>query len=393
LEKLGEGAHGVVVRARVRSREQVAQARREARALEEREAQAAEAQAVALQHTPRKRKLVEQQADAAAAAAVEAEEALEDIQLPAPEGTIVAIKKIRLRSAAEGLSIEAVREIKLLPELHHPHVLSLYEIFMHHSNIHLVLEYMTGDLEQLLRSMAAQGRALSPGDVKAYIRMILLGVQHCHQQFIMHRDLKPGNLLIGTDNTLKIADFGLAKIFGSPDRRYSPQACTIWYRAPELLMGASSYGAAADMWSVGCILGEMFWMKPMFAGQENELSQLTRIFAVLGTPTKADWPLADQLKHYIAFKPQAGHPMRTLFPALPEDACDLLAGLLTLNPLKRLTATEALNHRYFTSKPFATPLAQLPSLKAVLEAKHKADQAAAAAAAAARPPGKKLSFD
>lgn len=123
------------------------------------------------------------------------------------------------------------------------------------------------------------------------------------------------------------------------------------------------------------------------------MSQLQRIFAVLGTPSLSDWPHVNQLKHYISFKEQKGHPMRTLFPALPEDACELLGGLLALNPAKRLTATEALAHRYFQSKPFPTPTTQLPSLKTVMAGKQAAEQAAQAAAAAARPPGKKLTWD
>lgn len=227
------------------------------------------------------------------------------IRLPAhplTSSSIVAIKKIRLRSAAEGLSLEAIREIKLLQELDHPNVLRLLDIFAHHANINLVLEYMTGDLEGLIRWRAREQKPLAPGDVKAYMHQVLEGMHHCHERFIMHRDMKPGNLLVGEKGEIKIAgqrerghacreegrhakdevltfhsatmshslalsppDFGLAKIYGSPDRRMSPQACTIWYRAPELLFGAASYGAAADMWSIGCIFGELLWLKPMLS--------------------------------------------------------------------------------------------------------------------------------
>lgn len=118
--------------------------------------------------------------------------------------SIVAIKKIRLRSVSEGLSMEAVREIKLLQELNHPHVLKLLDIFSHHSNINLVLEYMVGDLEQLIRGCFAQKRPLPPQDIKAYMRMMLQGMEHCHKAWIAHRDMKPGNILIGADGALKI---------------------------------------------------------------------------------------------------------------------------------------------------------------------------------------------
>ncbi len=129
------------------------------------------------------------------------------------------------------------------------------------------------------------------------------------------------------------------------------------------------------------------------AGVESELSQLQRIFALLGTPSPTDWPHASQLKQFVSFKPQAGHSIKALFPALPEDACELLGGLLALNPAKRLTASEALAHRYFTSRPFPTPLAQLPNLKTVIAGKLAAEQAAAQQAQAARPAGKRLSYE
>jgi cyclin-dependent kinase 7 len=151
-------------------------------------------------------------------------------------------------------------------------------------------------------------------------------------------------------------------------------------------------GSLTALFSLFCISLCALFLS-ISAGVESELSQLQRIFALLGTPTVSDWPHASQLKHFVSFKPQSGHSMRALFPALPDDACELLSGLLTLNPAKRLTATEALAHRYFSSKPMPTPLAQLPSLKTVLAGKLAAEQAAAQQAQAARPAGKRLSYD
>ena len=257
LEKLGEGAHGVVTKARVRSVDEIRAARKAAAASSEPQidigaqpgaAFAAAASSTATPasssssvtgNTPKKRKHEDDTTASSSSSAPmddsDEVEILDPISLPAPADTIVAIKKIRLRDAKEGLSMEAIREIKLLQELSHPNVLKLLDIFSHHSNINLVLEYMTGDLEGLIRSRAKAQQPLSAGDIKAYMKMILQGMQHCHERWILHRDMKPGNLLLGTDGSIKLADFGLAKIYGSPDRRMSPQACTVWYRAPELV--------------------------------------------------------------------------------------------------------------------------------------------------------------
>lgn len=403
LLKLGEGAHGVVTKARVRSKEEIIEARKA-------EKKYATARQEALKVSPGvKRKREEEEAADEEVIIVHEEkkeaggddteldedelDELAEMQLPAAPGTIVAIKKIRLRSAQEGISMEAIRELKLLAELHHPNVIGLLDVFHSSSNVSLVLEYMTGDLEAIIRARATSGKTLSAADCKAYMRMLLEGIAHCHSNFIMHRDLKPGNLLIGGDGCLKIADFGLGKLFGSPDRRQSPQACTIWYRAPELLFGATTYGSAADMWSVGAIMGEMLWLKPMFAGPESELAQLQRIFALLGTPSTSDWPNVHQLRHYIAFKPQNGRPLRELFPAVSADAIELLAGLLTLNPAKRMTAQEALNHRYFRNPPAPTPLANLPNVRREKEQAKAREEEQKAKRHAGRASGRVLSFD
>jgi cyclin-dependent kinase 7 len=190
---------------------------------------------------------------------------------------VVAIKKIRLRSLSEGLSMEAIREIKLLQEFSHPNVLSILDIFNLNSNLNVVLQYMCYDLENIIKSPEI---ILCASDIKQFVHQILSGLAYCHENFMMHRDLKPSNCLIGTENVLKLADFGtdisslsaqmmhidrtfnltarfvvlneslgLARLYGSPDRRFSPQACTIWYRAPELLYGATDYSNSMDIWS------------------------------------------------------------------------------------------------------------------------------------------------
>jgi len=268
----------------------------------------------------------------------------------------VAIKKIRLRDSQVGLSSDAIREIKLLQELNHPNVMKVLEIFGSSGNINLVLEYMESDLEHIIKS---NDIVLSVADIKQYMRMLLLAVEHCHNNWVLHRDIKPGNLLIGSDGEMKLADFGLAKFYGSPDRKLSTQACTLWYRAPELLYGAESYGTGADMWSVGCVFAELMLRRPFFTG-DTELKQLTHIFAVLGTPKEIDWPGMTSLPRFVEFETVPISPLRTFFPAADKDALDLLSRLLVFSPSSRLTATQALKHPFFSSPPLPTPISKLP---------------------------------
>ena len=273
----------------------------------------------------------------------------------------VAIKKIRVKNIRDGLSMEAIREIKLLHELYNQYIMPVYDIFMHEHNVNIVMEYMSYDLESLIR--ATDTIILTHSHIKTYLYMILQSIQCIHSQYIMHRDIKPGNYLISTSGELKLADFGLAKLYGTPYKSHSPQACTLWYRAPELLYGSKSYTGQCDMWSVGCILGELMWRKPLFiAERDKELSQLQVIFAVLGTPTQTQWPNMQYLQNYVEFDTIQGKPLKSLFPSATDDCIDLLSQMLQYNPSTRITAQQALQHRYFKSAPEMTPINQLPKL-------------------------------
>uniref|UniRef100_A0A669DGL0 Cyclin-dependent kinase 7 n=2 Tax=Oreochromis TaxID=8139 RepID=A0A669DGL0_ORENI len=236
--------------------------------------------------------------------------------------TIVAIKKIKVghrTEAKDGINRTALREIKLLQELHHPNIIGLLDAFGHKSNISLVFDFMETDLE----------------------------------------DLKPNNLLLDGSGVLKLADFGLAKSFGSPSRVYTHQVVTRWYRSPELLFGARMYGVGVDMWAVGCILAELLLRVPFLAG-DSDLDQLTKIFEALGTPTEETWPGLSSLPDYVSFKIFPGTPLEHIFSAAGDDLLELLQGLFTFNPSARTTATQALKMRYFSNRPGPTPGPQLP---------------------------------
>uniref|UniRef100_A0A3Q2Z3V6 Cyclin-dependent kinase 7 n=1 Tax=Hippocampus comes TaxID=109280 RepID=A0A3Q2Z3V6_HIPCM len=229
--------------------------------------------------------------------------------------TIVAIKKIKVghrTEAKDGINRTALREIKLLQELHHPNIIG----------------------------------------VDTYVFVLLL----C---FHMLNDLKPNNLLLDGNGVLKLADFGLAKAFGSPNRVYTHQVVTRWYRSPELLFGARMYGVGVDMWAVGCILAELLLRIPFLVG-DSDLDQLTKIFEALGTPTEETWPGVSSLPDYMPFKIFPGTPLEHIFSAATDDLLELLHGLFTFNPSTRTTATQALKMKYFSNRPGPTPGPQLP---------------------------------
>ena len=172
----------------------------------------------------------------------------------------------------------------------------------------------------------------------------------CHDRRVLHRDLKPQNLLINKESLeLKLADFGLARAFGIPVRSYTHEVVTLWYRAPDVLMGSRKYSTPVDLWSVGCIFGEMSSGRPLFPGT-SDADQLTKIFKILGTPTEQSWPgmldLPEYKSDFEIFPPQS---MGTLTPTLEPAGQELLSQLLRFDPQQRISAKKALQDDYFGS--------------------------------------------
>uniref|UniRef100_A0A671L5X2 Cyclin-dependent kinase 7 n=1 Tax=Sinocyclocheilus anshuiensis TaxID=1608454 RepID=A0A671L5X2_9TELE len=263
--------------------------------------------------------------------------------------TIVAIKKIKVGhriEAKDGINRTALREIKLLQDM---------------------MFIPPNCLVIALKTLYINNLVLTPANIKAYILMTLQGLEYMHNHWILHRDLKPNNLLLDENGVLKLADFGLAKAFGSPNRVYTHQVVTRWYRAPELLFGARMYGVGVDMWAVGCILAELLLRVPFLAG-DSDLDQLTKIFEALGTPTEETWPGMSSLPDYVSFKPFPGTPLEHIFSAAGDDLLELLKGLFTFNPCTRTTASQALKMRYFSNRPGPTPGPQLPRPNSSTEA-------------------------
>nr|XP_012309104.1 cyclin-dependent kinase 3 [Aotus nancymaae] len=262
-------------------------------------------------------------------------------------GQLVALKKIRLDLETEGVPSTAIREISLLKELKHPNIVRLLDVVHNERKLYLVFEFLSQDLKKYMDS--APGSELPMHLIKSYLFQLLQGVSFCHSHRVIHRDLKPQNLLINELGAIKLADFGLARAFGVPLRTYTHEVVTLWYRAPEILLGSKFYTTAVDIWSIGCIFAEMVTRKALFPG-DSEIDQLFRIFRILGTPSEAVWPGVTQLPDYKGNFPKwTGKGLEEIVPNLEPEGKDLLMQLLQYDPSRRITAKTALAHPYFSS--------------------------------------------
>ncbi|XP_015517394.1 cyclin-dependent kinase 5 [Neodiprion pinetum] len=258
---------------------------------------------------------------------------------------IVALKKVRLDEDDEGVPSSALREICLLKELKHKNIVRLYDVLHSDKKLTLVFEHCDQDLKKYFDSLNGE---IDLDVVKSFLYQLLRGLAFCHSHNVLHRDLKPQNLLINKNGELKLADFGLARAFGIPVKCYSAEVVTLWYRPPDVLFGAKLYTTSIDMWSAGCIFAELANAgRPLFPGSDVE-DQLKRIFKMLGTPTEETWPGLTTLPDYKSFPPYptlGGLPQ--FAPKLNSRGKDLLQRLLVCNPALRLSADEAMAHSYF----------------------------------------------
>eukprot|EP01137_Pigoraptor_chileana_P026615 Opistho-2@8188 len=260
-------------------------------------------------------------------------------------GDIVALKSIRLDSEEEGVPCTAIREISLLKELKHVNIVRLHDVLHTDKKLTLVFEYCDQDLKKYMDS---QGGNIGVMTMKSFLFQLLRGVAFCHEHRVLHRDLKPQNLLINKRGELKLADFGLARAFGIPVRAYSHEVVTLWYRAPDVLMGSRRYSTSIDIWSAGCIFAEMAaGGRPLFPGSSTS-DQLARIFKVLGTPTEETWPGVSELPEWKPdFPVYKAVPLQTALPMIDPYGIDLLQRMLQYQPDSRISAEEAMNHPYF----------------------------------------------
>ncbi|XP_063388389.1 cyclin-dependent kinase 2-like [Cydia fagiglandana] len=270
-------------------------------------------------------------------------------------GNEIALKKIKLENEPEGVPSTALREISVLRTLRHEGVVRLLDVLLADRKLFLVFEYMHMDLKRL---MDLTRGPLRPELVKSYVRQLAAGLAYCHAARVLHRDLKPQNLLVDTAGRIKLADFGLARAFALPVRAYTHEVVTLWYRAPEILLGAKFYSTAVDVWSLGCIYAEMMSGRTLFPG-DSEIDQLFRVFRALGTPGGALWARARRLPDYRAAFPRwPPRPPRDLLPLaaqLVPHAADLLDALLRYEPAERLSARAALQHPFLQDARLTPP--------------------------------------
>ncbi|XP_060698304.1 cyclin-dependent kinase 1 [Hemiscyllium ocellatum] len=258
---------------------------------------------------------------------------------------IVAMKKIRLESEEEGVPSTAIREISLLKELQHPNIVCLQDVLMQDARLYLIFEFLSMDLKKYLDSLPTR-QMMDQMLVKSYLYQITQGIAFCHSRRVLHRDLKPQNLLIDSKGVIKLADFGLARAFGVPVRVYTHEVVTLWYRAPEVLLGSARYSTPVDIWSIGTIFAEMATKRPLFHG-DSEIDQLFRIFRTLGTPNNEIWPEVEALPDYKNTFPKWKAGSLSQVKNIDANGLDLLAKTLIYDPARRISAKEALRHPYF----------------------------------------------
>ncbi|XP_037078095.1 cyclin-dependent kinase 14-like isoform X2 [Pollicipes pollicipes] len=265
----------------------------------------------------------------------------------------VALKEIRLQEE-EGAPFTAIREASLLKELKHANIVILHDIIHARNALTFVFEYVHTDLSQYLEQHPG---GLHGRNVQLFMYQLLRGLSYCHARRILHRDVKPQNLLISQIGELKLADFGLARAKSVPSHTYSHEVVTLWYRPPDVLLGSTDYTTSLDMWGVGCIFLEMISGVPCFPGVRDVADQLDKIFRVTGTPDPRSWPALLSLPHYRPERLAQHRPRRlgAAFPRLAElsHAEPLAARLLHLAPEQRITAEEALGHAYLADLPAA----------------------------------------
>ncbi|KAI1384618.1 kinase-like protein [Hypoxylon trugodes] len=284
-------------------------------------------------------------------------------------GKVVALKRLKIDPTdTAGLPETGLREIQILKDCSHRNVVELREVVVGDDtsrieNVFLVLEFLEHDLMSVLSDMPEPFLA---SEVKTLLLQLASGVEYLHDRWILHRDLKTSNLLLNNRGQLKIADFGMARYVGDPPpAKLTQLVVTLWYRAPELLLGTKTYDSAVDMWSVGCIFGELLAREPLLQGK-NEVDELAKIFELCGIPTDESWPGFRRLpnaRHLRLPKTgtNTGPIIRARFPMLTTAGCALLSSLLSLDPDRRPTAKEMLQHGFFRQDPKPKHEAMFPT--------------------------------
>nr|CBZ41241.1 CDK1d protein [Oikopleura dioica] len=265
-----------------------------------------------------------------------------------PTNEFVALKKIRLEGEDDGIPPTSLREICSLKELAHPNIVKLIDVILEKTRVYLVFEFLYMDLKKYIDDQKEQESRIDRSLAMSYSYQLCQALDFCHTRRIIHRDLKPQNLLIDKQGIIKIADFGLARSFKIPFRQLTHEVVTMWYRAPEILLGKEIYACPVDCWSLGAIIGEMLTNVAVFPG-DSEIDQLFKIFRILGTPQERTWPGVTELQEFnvnFPIFPKGQIPNPDGF-TLSKKALDLVMQFLIYDPTRRMSTTRALQHPYF----------------------------------------------
>uniref|UniRef100_A0A914CT40 cyclin-dependent kinase n=1 Tax=Acrobeloides nanus TaxID=290746 RepID=A0A914CT40_9BILA len=268
------------------------------------------------------------------------------------DGSVVALKEIKLQPQ-EGLPFTAIREVSLLRGLKHANIVRLISIIHQPHSLILVFEYVKTDLSKFMTNYPD---GLNNFMTRIFLFQLLRGLNFCHERKILHRDIKPQNLLISENGELKLADFGLARAKSVPCRTFSHDVVTLWYRPPDVLLGSTQYSTSVDMWGVGCIFAEMATGLPLFPGINDVADQLDKIFSIRGPPNPSTWPEVRELSNYKIYRfssyfELSWRKVHPILGKLPDNGDLLLSKLLQLNPRERIPASTAMLHPYFSSLP------------------------------------------
>lgn len=264
---------------------------------------------------------------------------------------LVALKKIRMEGEKDGFPVTAVREIKLLQSLKHDNIVSLQEVMVEKNDCFMVFEYLSHDLTGLLNHPTFK---LEHSHKKHLAKQLFEGLDYLHRRGVLHRDIKAANILVSNTGQLKLADFGLARFYAKRRQLdYTNRVITIWYRPPELLLGETQYGPAVDIWSAACVMIEIFTKHAIFPGDGGEINQLEKVYNILGTPTRAEWPGLVDMAWFELLRPTERRP--NVFAEKYKDrltpaAFDLMLAMFRYDPAERPTAGDVLEHPYFTTE-------------------------------------------
>jgi serine/threonine protein kinase len=254
--------------------------------------------------------------------------------------TKVALKILTIDHENEGIPFTTLREISILRSVFHPNIVALHDVLTYPGQLHFVMEYIPHDLRRLLNSPNAP---LNSRLISSYGFQLLAGLHALHSHLIIHRDIKPDNILLDDFGLLKICDFGLSRHFTIPFGPMSPNLVSLWYRAPELMFGSQFYDVGIDIWSVGCILAEMVSGKPLFSGDSN-LDQLHQIFKVLGLPKEHERESFGDLSGFPKYQSE---DLKKVLKTNDLLLIDLIGKMFCYDRKKRISTQEALIHPFF----------------------------------------------